>query len=210
VVDFIVVGHGLTPVGRKWGKKIDRANTVIRMWNFHWQNPVDWGRKYDFGFLEVSPTEMVRFQKHNCKVPTTAWLASDLAPYTGTLPAGAHIVWIRPGGWVERAIKLGGKGDRNKYLKLTRGVRAAAWAIERRPKRVILVGFDNVKEGIALTIEEGYPPEYVSCPATFPFRDYTGGQVRYSSHDYSVEWPFLSMLAEENNVRLVFAEDIWK
>src|ERR1044072_6856418 len=194
--ECVVVGHGLSPKGRNWGHIIDCGRYhIVRMWNYHWQDKEDYGERYDWGYFEISPVEMKRFFKHNCRTPQEGWLASTVKDYDGPLPSGLT-EHIDPANqrWVQAAMQLGGHGEGNKQLKLTRGVRAAAWAIEYSFKRVILVGFDNVRAGISLSIEEGFPPACIACPAGFPFRTYEGGKVRYSSHDYSVEWPFLSAL----------------
>jgi hypothetical protein len=202
-----VIGHGLSPKGHCWGSYIDAADRVIRMWNYHWQEPIDYGIKYDYGFYEVSPTEMARFYKYNQHRPGVAWLAAMLHPYRGNLAPGTSIR-IDPQRWVYEAISMGGVGENNKRLKLTRGAQAAAWAIELQPERVVLVGFDNTRVGTGLPIAQGWPPECVTFPATFPFRNYTGGNTKYSSHDYAVEGPFLAQLAKQNGVELVHAQDV--
>lgn len=209
-LEAVVVGHGLTPKDKGWGGKIDSADTVIRMWNWHWQNKSDYGERYDVGFYEISPTEMKRFWKHNVKFPSNLWLASMLKEYDGLLPSGTTIV-VHPERWESDAINLGGIGYKGKRLRLTRGVRAAAWIIEQLPRGscVVLVGFDNLKVGIGLSPEEGFPLEYRECPAMFPFRTYVGGTRRYGSHDYGVEEPFLRQLAERRGVTIEHAQDIW-
>lgn len=185
---------------------------VLRLWNCHWQDKADYGEKYDWGYYEISPVEMKRFWSYNVRVPTIGWLATDLKPYDGPRPDGRTVdISGRNRWWVSETIRLGGEGEHGKRVKLTRGVRLAAFAIEAHPRRVILVGFDNVRAGISLSIEEGYHPAYASCPAGTPFRDYTGGKPRYSSHDYTIEWPFLCHLAEIKGLKdLVFAEDYWQ
>lgn len=205
-----IIGHGLTPVGKGWGNKIDSCNLVCRLWNWHWQGERDWGARYDWGFYEISPTEMARFHKHNVARPVTGWVGSKLKPYEGNLPFPTEV--IDPEHWEQLAVnKFGGSGAGGKRLKLTRGVRLAAWAIERSRKgdEVILVGFDNVVTGTALTPEEGYPEEYRKCPAGFPFRDYVGGGTKYRSHDYAVEGPVLKALAKARLVTLHHAQNIW-
>lgn len=205
----VVVGHGSSPIGKKWGLKIDGCAIVIRMWNWHWQGVVDYGWRYDYGFYEISPTEMARFKAHNVSYPVQGWLGSKLKDYDGELPECTII--IDPARWEYAAIQLGGSGEHGKRLKLTRGVRAAAWAMEhmRRGDTLVLVGFDNAREGRALSIAEGYPEAYVKHPATFPFRTYVGGGTKYSSHDYAVEGKFLQKLSELTKVKVVHAQEMW-
>ena len=78
-----VVGHGLTPKGKGWGYNIDRSDVVVRMWNYHWQTPKDYGRKYDYGMFEISKTELARFNRHNVRFPGLGWLAFNLQPFPG-------------------------------------------------------------------------------------------------------------------------------
>lgn len=207
-MNIVVVGHGLSPKNKGWGELIDHQdNLVLRMWNWHWQNSKDYGSRYDYGFYEISPVELKRFFRHNVRFPTKEWIAAKLKDYDGPLPEGSTCV-LNPRGWINEAKDMGGSG-KGKALKLTRGVQAAAWAIEEGPQQVILVGFDNVKEAVALSIEKGYPSEYVECKAAFPFRDYVGGGTKYSSHDYAIEQPFLARLSERLGVTLVHAQDKW-
>lgn len=212
----VVVGHGLTPKGKGWGCHIDACPIVVRMWNWHWQNVTDYGTKYDIGFFEISAPEMKRFNAHNWKgdQPSISWIATELhsnvghKKYTGTLPPAVKVYDTKP--WEEQGIKLGGMGTKGR-LVLTRGVRAALATISSLPKgaTLILVGFDNVRAGIGLTIEEGYPAEYVADPAAFPFRDYKGGVVKYGNHDYSCEAPLLELMAKRAQVNLIHAQDVW-
>lgn len=206
---IVIIGHGASPTGKRWGLKIDGCTLVIRMWNWDWQNVPDYGWRYDYGFYEISSKEMMRFHHHNASYPVHGWIGSKLTPYDGELPKRTEI--IDPERWYCAAIQMGGEGAGRKRLKLTRGVRAAAWAIEKASKddRLVLVGFDNVYAGRALTITEGYPDAFVKYPGGFPFRDYVGGGTKYRSHDYAIEGPFLQKLADRHKVELVHAQDVW-
>lgn len=212
--DIAIIGHGLTPKGRGWGHNIDDCYSVIRMWNYHWQNENDYGTAYDWGFLEISGTEMARFNTHNVRTPRLGWIATELPSnrgrkkYNGSLPGQLKLFDSNP--W-EAACRRLGDID-NGRVTLTRGVRAALAAMELSEPgdRMILVGFDNVKAGIGLSIEEGFPKEYVNCAAGFPFRDYTGGTTQYRNHYFALEEPLLLYFAKKYHIELVHAQDVWK
>lgn len=208
---YIVVGHGVTPMGQGWGHKIDSSYVVMRMWNWHWQNVKDFGQRFDYGFYEISPTEMVRFHRHCVYTPSQHWVGSWLEAYEGELPRGTRI--INPSRWELAAVDMGGHGANGKRLRLTRGVRAALWLITqvmRKEDQLVLVGFDNVRASMGLPVEQAFPKDYLTCPAMFPLRDYVGGTPQYRSHDYTIEGPLLKKFAELNKVKVVHAQDIWK
>lgn len=209
-MEWAIIGHGSSPTGRGWGRYIDACGKVVRMWNWHWQNLLDYGEAYHVGFYELHPTEMARFHRYNQRTPQHHWLGvrSHHKPYFEA-PL-SPTVEIDPHPWVSLGISLGGMGTKGR-LVLTRGSTAAAWAVEQAKPgdRVILVGFDNTKAGVALTKVDGFPNAYVESAGIFPFRNYKGGERRYSNHDYGVERPLLETLAERGNVELSFAEDIW-
>lgn len=210
----VVIGHGRSPEGKGWGPNIDAADIVIRMWNWDWQDKQDYGERYDYGFYEISSTEMARFQKHNCRKPLRSWIATELHSnvghkrYTGQLPLPTVVV--STASWELEGKILGGVGLKGR-LVLTRGCRAACWALDGPAKgqSLILVGFDNVRAGLGLPIAEGFPRAYVEAPGCFPFRDYVGGVRRYGNHDFGVEKPLLNSKAFLQNVKLRFAEDVW-
>lgn len=205
-----VIGHGLSPIDRSWGFNIDTCNVIVRMWNWYpWQNEWDYGLHYDVGFLEIHPGELSRFNSFNTRTPSRGWVGSKLKPCTGPLPAPMDV--IDPTNWEHTAIMLGGMGEKGK-LRLTRGVRAAAYAIEylaTAGDTVVLVGFDNVYFGTGLPVPQAFPKEYLADPAAYALRDYVGGSTKYSNHDYAIERPFLNYLARANAVHLQFAQDIW-
>lgn len=212
-MNVVVVGHGSSPVGKGWGIKIDSCDVVVRMWNWQpWQDVHDYGVKYDYGFYEILPAEMARFYKHNCRTPTLGWIAALPSPhqkrYDGELPPES--IKVDPVPWEQEATKMGGVGTKGRII-LTRGCRAACWIIGTmfKGQTLVLVGFDNMVAGIGLPIKEGFPDAYVACPATFPFRDYTGGKRRYGNHDYGIEGPLLKTLAERAGITMVQAQEVW-
>jgi hypothetical protein len=207
---MVVVGHGTSPVGKRWGKVIDSYDIVMRLWNWHWQRPRDWGKRYNLGFYEISPTEMARFNRYNCRYPDQGWVGTLLKPYEGFLPNNTTLV--DQDRWCQEATKMGGSGAGGKALKLTRGVQAAAWLMstQRQPNELMLVGFDNSYKGWGLPPEQAFPKAYMSCKAMFPLRDYAGGARQYSSHDYGIEKPFLEAMAARVGTRLFWSQDCWE
>lgn len=207
----VVVGHGKSPEGRGWGKQIDAADLVLRMWDWHWQSERDYGRKYTVGFYEASMAWMPNFWKHNRHEPTDGWIASfwGRGPKHCKTPDRTTFVDQTP--WCNRAKAMGGHGLSADRLNFTRGGIAACWLIENSQPgdKVILVGFDNVRARVCLPIDEGYSETYRSQPSTFTFASYIPGGPRHSNHDFSIEYPFMKRLAEERGVEVVFADDVW-
>lgn len=206
-----IIGHGKSAEGRGWGNQIDASDLVVRMWDWQWQTPPDYGRRYDYGLFELATGLMERFNRFNRHKPHRGWLASFLSRSGNaiTIPARTEIIDQRR--WTSVGSGLfGGMGTKG-ILQFTRGTIAACWAIEKaeRGDTVILVGFDNVKAGQALPIDAGFSPTYRAEPSTFHFDGYAEGAARYGNHDFAVEWPVMNWLAECNGIRLVFADTEW-
>jgi hypothetical protein len=203
-----VIGHGRSPEGKRWGKSIDACDVVVRMWDNQWQSAADWGTKYDYGYLEVSPKQLARFHNGNVNVPTCGWVAGVLKTTDpALLPPNAKVISM--GRWIDRGRELGGVGATGK-LKLTRGCAAAAWALETFRGELTLVGFDNVRTGTALTPEEGFPEVYRKAPTTAAFKDYVGGGTKYYNHDYIAEGDLLWDIAKRRGVDIAHAQERWK
>jgi hypothetical protein len=210
-LDVVIVGHGKSPKGKGWGPKIDACGLVVRMWDWHWQNPDDYGRKYDVGLFEIAPTLVNTFNQYNQHTPTLGYIGSLLwrASLCKNMPRNTEIVNQEP--WNQLGKKLGGIGKTGR-LQFTRGGVAACWAIDRWARegdRVILFGFDNIRLGKTLPVTQGFPEEYLDQPSTFTFRGYVPNQRRYGNHDFGIEWPVMQHLAEQRGVDLAFADDIW-
>lgn len=200
-----VIGHGRTPVGRGWGEAIDGCDLVMRMWDCHWQDEGDYGVRYDVGYYELSPKQMSRMKFYNDRTPSKYWVAGLLKTTTDAQPNTKEILM---GDWIKLGLELGGVGTTGK-LKLTRGCAAACWAITAlEPKQVILVGFDNIATGLALSPKEGFPDVYAALPST-SWKSYVGGGTKYHNHDYVAEGSILKTLAAKHQVRLVHAQDVW-
>jgi len=208
-VSYVVIGHGRTPVGQGWGPKIDACDAVIRLWDWDWQDAEDYGCKYDYGYFELSPRQLDRFHLHNKRTPTINWLGGWLKQRDYPLPPNTIVVDPLP--WVRLGLALGGIGTKGK-LTFTRGVVAAAWAIDCLASAgdlIVLVGLDNVRAGKAISIEEGYPEAYLRTASIGPFKSYTGGVTKYANHDYAIEGPVLATLAKRKRVELAHAQDVW-
>lgn len=206
-----VVGHGRSPEGRRWGYNIDACKTVVRMWDWHWQNECDFGENYDYGLLVVTPKGLSIFNAHNKKIPRRGWLVYLGKPTAGVLPNERRCEILDTATWVDLGRRLGGAGLTGE-LTLTRGCAAAAWAIQR-DNRVILVGFDNVKCGINQPIENSFNPDYwnmyISRFKNDTTKHYPIGSSKTNTHDMAIELPLLKHLASVYKTELVFAEDVW-
>lgn len=209
---IVIVGHGRSPEGRGWGPIIDSADSVVRMWNWHWQATADYGTRYDWGLIEVHKVCIRDWQKHNQHNPKKGWLGSMLLRYremASDLPAGVAIIqqeiWLKV---MQR--KDWGIGETGVW-QLTRGGIAAAWAITNAKEfdTVVLVGFDVIKAGIAAPVEQAFSPEYMSSGGFFGMGAYVPGQTKEGNHDYPAERRLLEFLADRQAVTLQFAQDVW-
>jgi hypothetical protein len=101
-------------------------------------------------------------------------------------------------------------------VNLTRGCAAVCWAIEKAGAGgiVTLVGFDNLKAGTCLPVEQAFPAAYLDHydraypgwrKSWYPAR----GGARCGSHDIAAERGLIEGLAAERGVTVAFAEDIW-
>jgi hypothetical protein len=205
-----IIGHGRSPEGRGWGPVIDACDIVIRMWDWHWQDPKDYGIKYDYGVFEAHPTMMTHFNKHRERTPARGWVASVLMRTKPDLLPPCTVTVDQNRVWVRRGRQLGGQGVSGR-LQFSRGIVATLWAIEqaRKDDQIVLVGFDNVHTGKTLTVEDGFPEVYRKAPSTFTFRGYIEGVRRYGNHDFGIERPLIELLAEENKIHIGFAQDLW-
>lgn len=205
MIKTVVVGHGLTPIGKGWGPRIDASDVVVRMWDNHWQNVQDYGTKYTVGYFELSPKQWTKFSTLNVNTPERGWVAGMLKPTPGVeLPL--HTKCVSMGRWITRGQELGGVGATGR-LKLTRGCAAAAWALETFSGQLTLVGFDNVYYRAALPPKLGWPKGYPHLSS--PLKDYKGGGTKYHNHDYVNEGDLLWDLAARYGREIAHAQDIW-
>ena len=216
VDSVVVVGHGRSPEGRGWGDKIDSCGSVIRMWDWNWQNLQDYGCKYDLGLLEAHPSYMLQWRRHNKHEPARSWIASivnNQPVHAKCLPEPYMLFDQQP--WTDVGMEMGGVGSTGR-LRFTRGSLAACWAIETlEPPELILVGFDSIRKGYAQPTKEAFSPTYLTSPGTFSFSHYdlqvkeNGSTTKHGNHDYAIELPVMEKLAAQHHTKIVWAEDIW-
>jgi hypothetical protein len=209
---WAVVGHGRSPEGRGWGSRIDACDTVVRMWDWHWQAAPDHGTRYDYGVIEVHPMTLERWAAHNCRQPARGWVASDLrrkhwSPMGHRLPPETEVIDFRE---LTRANRHMGAGETGRW-ELTRGAIAACWAISKAGPgdAVVLVGCDNLRDGVALPLEQAFPQAYRLDASGPRFADYVGGATRSGNHDFAAERRLVEHLAAKAGVGVAFAQDVW-
>lgn len=136
-----IVGHGPNVKGASLGKVIDSHDIVIRMANCDWQeNTTDYGHKYDFGIYTPNQQKFV--------------------DKTTRFPKLAFWCYIPESNTEEYQTKIRGKdtvcfGDiveswRGVNRFFSRGLASLIIAAEKvRPKKITLIGFNQVQEGNA-------------------------------------------------------------
>lgn len=212
----VIIGHGRSPEGQGWGPRIDSADCVVRMWDWDWQDPRDYGTRYDFGLFELHPSLMPRFRAHNKRTPSIGWLASFLRWTIGgyrpvtmkSLPSRTEV--ISQARWCALGASLGGVGATG-GLRLTRGTIAACWALERlqSSSELVLVGFDNVLAGKTMPIDAAFSPRYQQALGRMAFANYRPNVSKTGNHDLVVERKILDHIAERSGVVLRFAQEVW-
>lgn len=193
-----------------WGDRIDGCKTVVRMWDWYgWQQPIDYGRRYDYGLVEIHPGLIDKFHRYNHAMPSVGFIGSVLfAPERCQMPYNCELFYQAP--WVEIGKSLGGVGATGR-LQYTRGTLAALWSLfhMRKSSVLVLVGFDNVYAGETLPISDAFNPEYVRRPSTFPVSAYRGGMTKQGNHDFGIESKVLKRVAKLRGIKVHFAQDCW-
>jgi hypothetical protein len=208
VLTIAVIGHGRSPEGKYWGRKIDDCETVVRMWDWHWQQPDDYGEQYDYGVVALLRTSIVAFLNNNEREPKIEWLGYLRGPVDMKLLPDMRIIDQR---YRDEAVRLGGKPNFN----LTRGCAAACWALNQAEagEDVVLVGFDNLRAGVCLETSKAFSAEYQRhydrLHPNWRHNMYFPGSKICGSHDMTIERPLLETLAKRWDINLRFAEDIW-
>lgn len=191
---IVVIGHGASPDGRGWGRKID-AHPVVRLHDCHWQDSKDHGSRYDFGVLPGPWLD--RASKSIERVPARGWLCYMLAgrPVRMGPPA---VLKNRPvstyGTTLESVLDPLGR-----YAP-TRGLMAIVMGVLKTgAKEVVLVGFDGLLSG-------HIGPYSRACPS----RPAQGsGGARSGRHAYDLERRALADFALRAGVRFVDAGVVW-
>lgn len=209
-----VIGHGRSPEGKRWAKHIDACTTVVRMWDWQWQHPADYGTKYDYGLFVLTPKGLSIFMQHNKQVPARGWLAYNGKPVPGKLPGGVPVELLDNPRWHKEIKSTGGAGESGEF-SLTRGGAAALWAIENRSgDDVVLVGFDNVCLGVNQSIEDSFNPAYwklymdrfkPEVEKVYPL-----GTSKTATHDLLAEKQYILGAAIRCDVKVLLAQHVWK
>jgi len=206
-----VIGHGRSPEGKGWGPEIDACDLVVRMWDWDWQAPPDYGRKFDHGVVAMSRLQLAAWKARYAVEPEVSWLGF-LRYGTALLPGFDP---IDPTQWNEMAMGLGAR-RRAGAFNLTRGCAAICWAIERAGSggEVIMVGFDNLMLGRLLPEAEAFNPDYrAHYDSAYPNWRVTGsykaGADQHGTHDIAVERWLVSALGCEKGVTVRAAAEAW-
>lgn len=204
-----IIGHGRSPERKAWGPRVNLCDRVVRMWDWDWQDPVDYGSRYDYGLIELHRLVMRRFLKHNQRTPEQGWIASKFPDWTGARPRNSVVVdqhrWLDTEG-----MAIGGRGETGRW-ELTRGGVAACWVLERSTAgdEVVLVGCDNLMLGITLPADEAFCAKYQASPAFWGVHDYAAGVTKSGNHDFPAERSLLEHMASRRGVALRFAQNVW-
>ena len=185
-----VIGHGPSPAGKGWGPAIDACDCVVRMWDCHWQDPADYGARYDIGCFTLSPKELPDFRRLRRRRPQKWWGYDPRGMIRGghVEKLDAPLEVIAPGAWEDRGRRLGGRGLSGRF-ELSRGAAAVMAALEwLKPARLHLVGFDTVQAGRIAAKEYG-PAAAASNAERQVTRQVAIDRAkgRTASHDYPVE-----------------------
>jgi hypothetical protein len=182
------------------------------MWNWHWQKPEDYGTRYDVGLIEVHKTTIRDWREHNQRQPAQGWIGSLLGRYRGMiseLPPAARV--INQEIYTRQPRKQDWGCGETGVWQLTRGGVAACWAISQSKEgsSVVLVGFDIIRGGIALPVEDAFSAEYQSSAGFWGIGIYEAGKTKEGNHDYPAECRLYEFLAARHSINLSFAQDIW-
>lgn len=205
-----IIGNGYSPTGRGWGEQIDTADYVIRMWDCWWQSFYDYGVRYDAGIISLNPLELQRalhwVKRKEFRIPVDGWYGiarriiepEQFHKYLQPL----HLLLDRDV-LTQRAKELVNETGK---LKLTRGCLAICHAIiTMKADHVLLVGFDNMHEGLGT-------PNAPGNDALWPKGEVKAthecdGKRKIHKHDCLAEQLLVSELAKRDGVRLDYAQD---
>lgn len=201
-----VIGHGPSPTGRGWGKKIDACDAVIRMWECGWQRAEDYGTRYDYGVFNLAATadgrravQSVRdhpqprcewwlYRSGACRLPMGLFDVPALdMPISGLVKELAEIgaCTITPG----------------KIATPSRGFAAIAMARRTWPAAmIVLVGFDSLVSG-RIPADEYAPDFRAGLPAWIDWRN---DGARTYAHDFSAECAWVAEKANAIDAGMVW------
>lgn len=191
-----IIGHGTSVIGKGWGPKIDTCTTV-RMHDSAWQQPADWGERRDIGFLVLNERfagEAIGKWSGACRKIACVLHGRNMK-LTRDVPKDVEIVVATDlpdmyAAWCPKA---------ERPIAMQRGTAAAATAMRLlKPKEMILVGFDNMRNGVVS--ERAAGPEY---PEVL-------GRDHWVRIDLASEARFIEEMARRHGVVMQHAEDVWQ
>lgn len=201
-----VIGHGPSPTGRGWGKKIDACDVVIRMWECGWQSQEDYGERYTYGLFNLAESrDGQRARQHlPCQpVPAKEWWLYRSGG--ARVPMGLFTKPVRDAPIRKLIAELASLGARtinaDKAATPSRGLAAIATAVDRFPAaQIVLVGFDSMTGG--RISEREYAPAF---QAGLPdWIDWRNDGVRTYAHDFAAECVWISQ-----RPNIVDAREVW-
>ncbi len=181
------------------------------MWNWEWQRPADHGTRYDIGLLETHRRVLQQWRAHNVATPAYGWIVSKLDGGSAFALPMPHTLIDQQQWLTQEGRACHGCGETGRW-ELTRGGIAACWAISQAPigARVILVGFDVIKAGIAPAVDEAFSPAYQASGGFWGIDGFTPGSTKEGNHDYPAERRLIELVAaRKGGVTVAFAEDVW-
>lgn len=212
--EVIVVGHGPSPAGKGWGARIDRADRVIRMFDCGWQDPADYGARYDIGVMTLRKRQAAWFAREAVRRPTE-WWAYDQDGHGVAISTPEPQTPVDVAAAQAEAVRQGGMGTGG-FLTLTRGAAAACFAASQfAPRRLVLVGFDEVR---ARGFMSGpYPAACLQQIARRPdsrlirrrMEARKPGDTRSAGHDLGVESAVIRWACAHAGTALNWAEDVF-
>ena len=158
-----IIGHGTSPVGKKWGAEIDK-NIVVRLKEPSWQAPEDYGKRCDY---MASSTETLPVMLDDRRVPKEYWGQPKKGTWNPAteasfrsraqaplaIPLQLFLTW--------NAIFKELSGDEVPNFSL--GMFAIICAAEfLKPEEIRLVGFDNLLEPARLEYHKANKGRWVS------------------------------------------------
>lgn len=202
-----IVGHGVSTVGRGWGWAIDML-PVVRMHNWHWQDPIDYGARCDYALI-WGPW-LWRDAKQIQRLPTSGFMVAalprqilgrltkrcDPPPYQSAL-FGVPVL--------QNTAAMRDFCERLPDCCPTRGAAAIVLAHATLGAReIVLVGMDSLVEG-RLT---PYPQAYAAVTGVQHGEGGPPGADKW--HNFAAERDALKAWAADAGVALIPAGEIWE
>jgi len=137
---LVVIGHGLSPLGKGWGPEIDKHD-VVRLKDPSWQKPGDYGGRVDY---MAASTETLGVMSDYRKVPKEYWgfpkkgTFNQNSVHAFESKAKAPVLIKEFPAWVEEFKKT------TEVNNFSLGIFAVLCCLDMGCKSIHLVGFDNL------------------------------------------------------------------